>query len=130
VKANSWSFTVWNTWAIHRNSLPETRQDRRFPVPVDLLVIDDESLDYWLSRFVFEVRRQDCKPYPPNSLFNIVAGIQRFLRKERNYSVEFFSKSSVFHLLRQALDCRKKELIAKGIGVAVKKGCGCTTKYF
>jgi len=23
-----------------------------------------------------------------------------------------------------------KELTAKGIGVAVKKGCGCTTKYF
>ena len=36
--------------------------------------------------------------------------------------LNFFSKSSVFHLLRQALDCRMKELTAQGIGVAVKKG--------
>jgi len=40
-----------------------------------------------------QVRRQDKQPYPPNSLFNLVAGIQRFLREERQSNeLDFFGK--------------------------------------
>ena len=85
-KANSWAFNVWREWASHRNSLVETQQDRHFPVPVDLVAFSNEALDYWLSLFVMEVRRRDRSAYPPNSLFQIVAGLQRFLREERSLS--------------------------------------------
>ena len=119
-KANSWAFNVWREWASHRNSLVETQQDRHFPVPVDLVAFSNEALDYWLSLFVMEVRRRDRSAYPPNSLFQIVAGLQRFLREERSLSdVVFFSKSSTFGKLRKSLDCRMKELTAAGIGVRV-----------
>jgi len=42
------------------------------------------KLDYWLSFLVMEVRRQD-KGYTPNSLFNLVAGIQRFIREKHQW---------------------------------------------
>jgi len=84
VKADSWTFNVWREWACHRNSLMETQQDRHFPVPVDLDDFSYDALDYWLSLFVMEVRRRDRSAYPPNSLFQIIAGLQRFLLEERS----------------------------------------------
>ena len=67
-----------------------------------------------------EVRRRDRNPYPPNSLFQLVAGLQRFLRQERSFNeIFFFSRSASFCRLRKSLDCRMKELTAVGIGVRV-----------
>jgi len=37
------------------------------------------KLDYWLSFLVMEVRRQDKQLCPANSLFDLVAGIKRFI---------------------------------------------------
>jgi len=69
-----------------------------------------------------EARRQDGGCYPPNSLFNIVAGVQRYLRNLPQFAdVAFFNKSSPFNRLRKALDCRMKEMTAAGVGVCVKR---------
>ncbi len=35
-------------------------------------------LNYWLTRFV---RRKDGTEYPPNTLHQIVCGVQRFMRE-------------------------------------------------
>jgi len=69
-----------------------------------------------------EARRQDGGCYPPNSLFNIVSGVQRYLRNLPQFAdVAFFSKSSLFSRLRKALDCRMKEMTAAGVGVSVMR---------
>ena len=53
-----------------------------------------------LSRFVQEATRQDRKPYPPSSLYNVVAAIQRFLRKKGRPDISLFDvKAPEFHLL-------------------------------
>ena len=98
-----------------------------YPVPELLTDFTPEKLDHWLSFFVIEVRRQDKQPYPPNSLFNLVAGIQRFIREERHCNdLDFFSKNSKVPRMRKALDCRMKELTAEGIGVNVKRADAVT----
>jgi len=75
-----------------------------------------------MSFFVMEARRQDGACYPPNSLYNIVAGVQRYLRNVPQFAdVAFFQKSSPFSRLRKALDCRMKELTSAGIRVSVKR---------
>ena len=85
------------------------------------------KLDYWLSLFVLEVRRQDKQPYPPNSLFNLVAGIQRFLAVERDCcDLNVFGKNSKVPRMRKALDCRMKELTAQGLGVNIKRADAVT----
>jgi len=118
--ANDWALTVWRQWANYRNQLQETRRDNYFPIPVEFSEgsqVTVQKLDYWISFFVLEIRRQDGQCYPPNSLFNIVAGIQRHLRSLVNFcDIAFFNKSSPFLRLRKALDCRMKELTASGIG--------------
>jgi len=51
--------------------------------PVPELMISRQKIDYWLSFLVVEVRRQDKHAgYPPNSLFNFVAGIQRLIHEQ------------------------------------------------
>ena len=79
------------------------------------------ELNYWLSKFIMEIRRQDGTDYPPNSLTNIISGIQRQLR-ENGRNVNFFKKEdNEFLRLRQSLDSRMKELTAAGVGVAKKR---------
>jgi len=39
--------------------------------------------DYWLSFIVMEAHRHDKQQYLPSSLFILVAGIQHFIREER-----------------------------------------------
>ena len=40
----------------------------------------NKELTHWLSRFVVEVRKVDGTEYPPNTLHDIVSGLQRHLR--------------------------------------------------
>ena len=124
-KANNWAMSVWEKWARDRNRVAKTRQDLYYPIPVDLTgePVTVDKLDYWMSFFVMEARRQDGACYPPNSLLNIVAGVQRYLRNVPQFAdVAFFQKkSSPFSRLRKALDCRMKELTSAGIGVSVKR---------
>ncbi len=36
-------------------------------------------LNYWIRKFVLEVRKEDGQEYPPNSLASLVMGLQRYL---------------------------------------------------
>lgn len=40
-----------------------------------------DTLNYWLCRFIIEVRRKDGSDYSPNTLINIVAGYIIILEK-------------------------------------------------
>jgi len=62
VGANCWAFNVWKSWAARRNLFAETKCDPQYPVPELLENFTPEKLDYWLSLFVLEVRRQDKQP--------------------------------------------------------------------
>ena len=79
-------------------------------------------MDYWLQRFVYEIRRKDGKPYPPDTLTQITAGLQRYLRVDRNIHVNLFrTDDSTFAGFRQALDSRMSELTNQGVGFEKKK---------
>ena len=43
----------------------------------DLHVINNREMNYRLTHFMHEVRRQDGKPYPPSTMQQIIAGLQR-----------------------------------------------------
>ena len=43
----------------------------------DLHVMNNREMNYQLTHFKHEVRRQDGKPYPPSTMQQIVAGLQR-----------------------------------------------------
>ena len=69
-KANNWSRRVFDQWRDHRNSSSTEEK-----CPSNLLENPDAvSLDYWLSRFVVEARREDGEPYPASTIVNLLAG--------------------------------------------------------
>ena len=63
-----------------------------FPIPLNVTDIKDFSLlDYWLERFIIEIRRKDSQPYPGNTLIQISSALQRHLRANSIFKdVNFF----------------------------------------
>lgn len=51
-----------------------------------------ETLNYWMQRFVLEVRKQDGSEYPPRSLYYIVCGLLRYLRDENIHNMNFLDE--------------------------------------
>ena len=60
---NRWALRNFEAWRVHYNSLHPD-----IPCREDILLTDDASeLDYWLSRFVLETRKEDSSPFPSRS---------------------------------------------------------------
>ncbi|CAC5356086.1 unnamed protein product [Mytilus coruscus] len=93
-----------------------TRFEEFTYVPVDPETASIKELNFWLSRFIMETRRKDGSPYPPNTLLNISAGIQRPLREKKRSEINLLQKNSVdFPTFQKSLDTRMKEVTASGL---------------
>ena len=117
-KNTKWAIGDWDEWIKHRSFIMETSLES-VPLPTDLSRAKLSDVDFWLSRFIVEARRKDKSPYPPNTLMQISAGIQRHLRDNLGRpDVNLFLKSDpTFASFRNTLDMRMKELTADGIGI-------------
>ena len=122
---NKWAVNVWRNQAIRRNSQAERyfENPEQFWVHVELRLAEVNKLNYWMARFITEVRRKDGTDYPPNTLTQIMAGLQRDLREEYDRpGINLLKKDdTTFDLFRKSLDARKKELTNCGVGVKVRR---------
>ena len=88
------------------------------------------DIEEQLCRFVMECRRQDGEPYPPSTLYGILAGLQRFLRGSGRHEISFFTTTNhMFARLRLTLDARMKQLTSSGIGVKKKQAEPLTQEH-
>ena len=76
---------IWEEWRDSRNSSAATRE----VVPDDITQMDNTSLQHWMSQFVLEVRKKGGTEYPPNTLYHIICGLQRYIRGSHP-EVDFF----------------------------------------
>ena len=76
--------------------------------------MDNTSLQHWMSRFVLEVRKRDGTEYPPNTLYHIICGLQRYIRGSRP-EVDFFQDRS-FGGFRAVLDSEMKRVQKRELG--------------
>ena len=77
IPKSNWCSKLFQDWMAERNNVADMK------VPVKLIDDPDvsfETLDYWLSIFVLEVRKGDESYYCGWSLHSIIAGIGRHLR--------------------------------------------------
>ena len=118
-KCNGWALRVFKSWRDERNKSVEEQ------CPDDLLespVVD--RLNYWLSRFVVEVRREDGQPYPPATINNLLAGLYRFSKSCSPTGAQcpnFMSRNDpAFRELTGAVQVHYKELRTDGVGAVVK----------
>ncbi|XP_062572924.1 zinc finger MYM-type protein 2-like [Saccostrea cucullata] len=114
---NQFAVNVWVAWATNRNKRADMLLDKYQTVPLTFKSISNDELDFWMSRFVNEARRKDGSKYPPNTVYNIVAGIQKHIREECSRpEINIFSDSN-FANFRATLDAVMKERVSEGIGV-------------
>ena len=103
VRNTTWSMNVWKEWTTYQRCVCSL-----LDCPPHLLLCTPQQLDYWMSKFILEVRKADGALYPPNSLHQIICGIQRYVRKHQP-AVNFL-KDAEFAGLRRTLDSEMKRL--------------------
>eukprot|EP00058_Branchiostoma_floridae_P002244 XP_002587732.1 hypothetical protein BRAFLDRAFT_94635 [Branchiostoma floridae] len=115
-------------------TLPKTFTADQPPVPAvkqeaELEAVMHEEMNFWLMKFIFEVRRIDGKPYPPKTLYCLVSGLMRHFREDLNrHDMNFLDRSDIrFAEFRKALDAKMKELTAAGVGVTKRQADPLTT---
>ncbi|VDI26941.1 Hypothetical predicted protein [Mytilus galloprovincialis] len=78
-----------------------------------------DQLNTVLGYFITEVRNKKGLEYYPNTLYELITCIQRFLR-QNDRSISILDERD-FSSLRSVLDSRMKELSRKGMGLNTKK---------
>ena len=80
----NWAVRTWKEWAETRNLKGGSSNDLHGFVEQDILSLQNNSeLNYWLAKFVVEVRKKKpCgEAYPPNTLYQLCCDIQRHFRE-------------------------------------------------
>ena len=70
-------------------------------------------MNFWLPKFMLEVRRRDGQPYSPETLYQIFCGLLRLLKDADRAEVNILS-NPVFCRFRSVLDSQMKKLKATG----------------
>ena len=103
----------------------ETVLEPGFPIPLNICGFskDYKKMDYWLQRFILEIRRKNGNYYPPNTLLQISSVLQHYLKTECDVNdVNFFKEDDpTFAGFRKTLDARMKELTSQGLGVKTER---------
>ena len=84
----------------------------------DITALDNNGIQYWMSRFILEVRKKDGSEYPPNTLHHICCGILHHLRESGRPDIDIF-KDTLFADFRATLDSEMKWL--QSLGIIAKK---------
>ena len=110
-KNTSWASNVWIEWTEYVLQQGVDPED----APSALInQMTKEELNHWLPHFVMEARRQDGKPYPPNTLHWLCCGLLRHNQTTRpgldiSTHVELINYQKIF-------DAHMKKLKSEGIG--------------
>ena len=82
-KSNEWALKNFETWRNARNKkFPD------YPCPEDVFSNKKTACD-WLCKFVCETRKGDGKEYTPRSLYLLLNGLQRHIRRSASLTEEF-----------------------------------------
>lgn len=117
-KQTMWCLAVWEDWIKARRSMPVLNEE--FPiVERDITEMDVDKMNFWLSKFVLEVRKTNGDCFYPSTMYNICCGLQRYLRDNGRPEISLWVDYS-FKSFRDSLDGEMKRLTSLGVG-AVKK---------
>lgn len=94
--------------------------------PTHLMLAQPQQLDYWLSKFVLEVRKANGEHYPPDTLYCICTGLLRYIRETRP-EINIF-KSPTYDGFQKTIDSEMKRLRSTGLGVKKRQAELITTE--
>jgi len=113
-KSTEWAIKNFESWRLARN--------KHFPEEIcPNNVFDDQTNpSKWLCRYVSETRKANGAEYTPHSLYLLLAGLQRHLRKVYPDKQINLHTDPCFKPLRNTGDAIFKQLHRKGIGAETK----------
>lgn len=76
-KNTSWAVNIWKQWSANRLQVCTSYSDW----PTLLLIAQPPELNYWLSKFVLETKKANGEFYPPDTLYIICSGLQRYIHE-------------------------------------------------
>ena len=116
-KNTTWALRVFEEWRCARN-----KKCTDAVCDPNLLVSPDaDSLNFWIPRFVAEVRRQDGEPYPPKTIHQLLAGLQRHMLENNPLAPKFLdTKNPVFRDIHRSCDSVYRSLHQQGVGARVR----------
>ena len=111
---NKWVAKVWCDWVQHRLQMPcIEKEEQQYPLMEDFCKMSIKAMNFWLAKFVLEVRRKDGKPYCPETLYQICCGLVRLLKEADRAEVDKLA-NPMFVCFRASLDAWMKELKSTG----------------
>lgn len=111
-KNTAWALKVFTEWRFAREE----------KCPEDVLTCGKaDVLNYWLPRFVNEARKADGSPYPPRTINQILAALQRYMLGENHLLPRFLNRhDATFRPIHNACDAVYHALHSSGVGVSVR----------
>ena len=107
---SSWAMSCFQEWKSARNR-KSTEEDKR-QCPEDLLENPNiNELNYWIPRLVVKVWNKKGEPYPPRTIHQILAGLQRYMLAKNPSAPTFFDKGETYF----------SEICGKSIGISAQK---------
>ena len=111
---NNWAASVWHDWATYRRNMVSVEvEEEEHDLKEEFTEMSVAAMNFWLCKFVIEVRRKDAKPYAPDTLYQACCGLLRLLKEAGRAEVNMFTDPR-FHQFRGTLDARMKELRSTG----------------
>ena len=91
-----WDFKAWKEWSKDRANNIIEDEECVHQLSDAISDMSAESISFWLPKFVVEARRKNGLHYPPNSLYALCCGLQRYLRSNNRSEVNIFTDSGFF----------------------------------
>ena len=79
-----------------------------------------EEIDFWLSKFVPEIRKTNGKCFYPNALYGICCGLQRCVKDNGRPEINLWTDYN-FKGFQDSLESEMKRLTFQDVGVIKKQ---------
>ena len=80
-KNKDWAERTWCNWASHHlKNMSQEKLENGHELDTKLTSMSTESMNYWLGKFLLEVRTVSSKEYSSDSLYQLCWGLHRSLR--------------------------------------------------
>ncbi|KXJ06379.1 hypothetical protein AC249_AIPGENE23163 [Exaiptasia diaphana] len=97
---NTWAFKLFEDWkseranktAILEASSVNSKLEELENLDQDFILMKPKSLNFWVGKFIQEVTSKDGKRFPGATLYQIVAGLKRFLEEHNRNDVNMLDK--------------------------------------
>ena len=112
-RSNRWAIGNFETWLnCHRDS------NEKSTFEDDVLLTDDSQLlCSCLCTYVMETRKENGDPYPPKTIYNLLAGVQRYMRENKSTVFNIMdTKEPDFRPLHNTIDYFFRKLHSEGVG--------------